>query len=94
MEYRLLVHSSVITLLAHLLKPHQQLLDLILLSLHLQLDLALQVIELLVRDEADLIHISQVVDLLETPAENVRVKKLFVSWWVQEGAQDSLGMLQ
>ena len=84
----------MIALLTHLLKPHQQLLDLVLLSLHLQLDLALQVIEFLIRVEADLIHISQVVDLLETPAENVRVKKLLVSWWVQEGAQDRLGVLQ
>ena len=84
----------MIASLAHLLKPPQQLLDLILLSLHLQLDLALQVIEFLVCFEADLIHISQVLDLFETPAEIVRVQKLIVSWWVQERAQNRLGVLQ
>jgi hypothetical protein len=84
----------MISSLAHLLKPPQQLLDLILLSLHLQLDLALQVIEFLVRVVADLIHISQVLDLFETPAEIFRVKKLIVSWWVQERAQNCLGVLQ
>ena len=84
----------MIASLAHLLKPPQQLLDLILLSLHLQLDLALQVIEFLVRVVADLIHISQVLDLFETPAEIFRVKKLIVSWWVQERTQNCLGVLQ
>ena len=84
----------MIALLAHLLQPHQQLLDLVLLRLHFQLNLALQVVELLIGVEADLIHISQVVNLLETPAENVRVEELLVCRRVQEGAQDRLGVLQ
>ena len=84
----------MIALLAHLLQPHQQLFDLVLLRLHLQLYLALQVVELLICVEADLVHISQVVDLLETPAENVRVEELFVGRRVQEGAQDRLGVFQ
>ena len=93
-EYHLLVHSVMITLVTHLLKPRQHLLDLILLTLHLQLDLVLQVIELFVRFKAYLIHISQVVDLFETPAEKVRIKKLFVRWRVLERGRDRLGVLQ